>query len=109
MELKARECPHCHKMVSINVCSEYFLHGSAYVVQCNHCDTRLTLVKEPIPFKWCPFAGFLCGIIPAEYFLFIKKLGLVESLSYAAFIGILGLLVCMILTLTKIYFKVANY
>lgn len=109
MQLKARECPHCHQMVSINVCSEYFLHGSLYVVHCNHCNTRLTLTKEPIPFKWCPIAGFLCGLIPAEYFLLIRKLGLTESLSYAALIGILGIIVCMIFTLNKIYFKIADY
>lgn len=107
MGLKARECPHCHRKVSINVCSEYFLHGTAYEVNCNHCNTRLTLTKEPIPFKWCPLAGFLCGIIPAEYFFFIRNLDLIQSLSYSAFIGALGILVCMILTLNKIYFKIA--
>ncbi len=107
MELKARECPHCHQKVSINVCSEYFLHGTAYEVHCNHCNTGLMLIKEPIPFKWCPLAGFLCVVIPAEYFLYIKNLGLIESLSYAAIFGMFGLLVCMILTLNRIYFKIA--
>lgn len=109
MELNARECPHCHQLVSFRVYSKYFLHGKAYTVNCNHCNTKLTLIKEPIPFKWCPFAGFLCGLIPAEYFLFIQKLNLVKSLSYAASIGIVGLLICMILTLNKIYFKVATH
>ena len=105
MNLKSRECPHCHHLVSIKICSTYFLHGTLRSVRCNYCDTELVLQKEPIPFKWCFFAGFVCGVIPAEYFLFILKLGLAKSLLFALLIGLLGLVVCMILILNKIYFK----
>ena len=51
------------------------------------------------------FAGFVCGVVPAEYFLFILKLGLAKSLLFALLIGLLGLVVRMILILNKIYFK----
>lgn len=105
MNLKSRECPNCHRLVSIKTCSTYFLHGTSRSVHCNHCDTELMLPKEPIPFKWCVFAGFVCGVVPAEYFLYIRQLGLSKSLLYATLIGLLGLVVCMILILNKIYFK----
>lgn len=48
MELKARECPHCHRQVSLQVCSKYLLRGTNYTVRCNHCNTELALVKEPL-------------------------------------------------------------
>lgn len=108
MELKARECPHCHHQVSMTVCSKYFLRGTAYTVYCNHCNTELALVKEPVPFQWCVFAGFLSTVIPAEYFLYVQKLGLARSLSYAALIGVLGVGIVCMLVLKGIRFRIAD-
>lgn len=109
MNLKERECPHCRRQVSVGVCSRYFLRGTAYTVRCNHCDTELALVKEPIPFKWCPFAGFLSAVIPAEYFLFVRHLGLAKSLSYAAVCSAATVCIIAVLTIKRIYFKKVTY
>ncbi len=108
MELKARECPHCHRLVSMKVCSKYILCGTAYTVCCNHCNTELALVKQPVPFQWCMFAGFLSTVIPAEYFLYVQNLGLARSLLYAALIGLLGVGIVSILVLKGIRFKIAD-
>lgn len=106
MELKARECPHCHRMVSIKTCSTYFLRGTAYHIRCNHCNAELALINEPVPFKWCPLIGYMSTVIPAVYFLFVRKFGFVESMSYAAIIGLLAVVTIAILTIEKCYFKV---
>lgn len=106
MAQKARECPHCHRLVSIGTCSTYLLRGTAYTIHCDHCNTELALVKEPVPFKWCPLMGFLSGVIPAEYFLYIKNLGLARSLSYAAVFGVFGLAIIVVLTFQRSYFKI---
>lgn len=108
MELKARECPHCRRSVSIKTCSKYLLRGTAYTVRCDHCNTELALIKEPVPFKWCPFAGFAGTVIPAEYFLIVQKLGLAKSLSYAALCGLFVVVIISILTFKRCYFKIAN-
>ena len=106
-ELKSRECPECHKFVSYKICSEYIVYGTSHVVRCNHCNTALSLKREPLPFKWCVFAGFASTVIPANLCLYVLKLDIVRSLAYASFFGILSVIVCSILTLKKIYFKVA--
>ncbi len=105
MELKARECPHCHRQVSLQVCSKYLLRGTNYTVRCNHCNTELALVKEPIPFNYCVMAGFLSGVIPAQYCLYILKMGLIQSMTYAIMLGLIAEIVCIMLTFKKIKFK----
>ena len=105
MNPKARECPHCRRQVSVEVCSKYFLRGTAYTVRCNHCDTELALIREPVPFKWCPLAGFLSVVIPGEYFLFVRHICLIKSLTYAALFGILTIGVIAFYTIKRIYFK----
>lgn len=105
MDLRPRECPCCHRLVSTKVCSKYILHGTSYTVRCNHCNAELALVKVPMPFTWCLFAGFMSTTIPAEYFLFVQKLGLAKSLSYAALIGACGIAIIAMLTFQRIYFK----
>lgn len=105
MELKARECPHCHRIVSIGVCSAYFFHGTAYHIHCNHCDAELALVKEPVPFKWCPFIGLMSTTIPAVYFLFVLELGCGRSMSYAALIGLSAIIAIAGLTLDRCYLR----
>ena len=108
MELKARGCPHCHRSISIKTCSKYLLRGTAYTVRCDHCNTELALVKEPVPFKWCPFAGFASTVIPAEYVLVVQELGLAKSLSYAALFGLFSVIIISILTFKRSYFKIAD-
>ncbi len=106
MEQKARECPHCHRKISIKNCSTYLLRGTATTIHCDHCNTELALIKEPIPFKWCPLIGFLSTFIPAEYFLFIKNLSFAKSMSYAAMIGVVAIIIIGVLTFRRSYFKI---
>ncbi len=108
MEINARECPYCHRPVSLKVCAKYLLRGTAYTIRCNHCDTELALIREPIPFKWCCCAGFISTAIPAEYFLFIKRLGLIRSLGYAAVIGMIVLFIISVMILKNCRFKVTE-
>ena len=83
-----------------------FLRGTAYHIRCNHCNAELALIKEPVPFKWCPLVGYMSTVIPAVYFLFVRKLGFVESMLYAAIIGLLAVVTIAILTIERCYFKV---
>lgn len=106
MELKARECPNCRRLVSIRTCSKYLLRGTNYSIYCNHCNKELALIKEPIPFKWCQFIGFLSTVIPAVYFLFFLKLGFDKSMLLAALFGVLGILTVSIFTFKRSYFKI---
>lgn len=105
MELKARECPCCHRTVALKTCSKYLLRGTAYHIHCDHCNAELALIKEPIPFNWCTFIGFLSTTIPAVYFLFFLRLGFNKSMSYAALFGLLAILIISILTFKRSYFK----
>lgn len=107
MKLKARECPHCHRLVSLKICSKYLLRGTAYTIRCNHCNTELALQKEPIPFNLCSFIGLLSTVIPAVYFLFIIRLGFDKSILYAAIIGLFAVIIISILTFNRSYFKIA--
>lgn len=106
MKLKARECPHCHHIVSLRTCSKYLLRGTGYSIHCNHCNKELALIKEPIPFKWCPFIGSLSTVIPAVYFLFFLKLGFDRSMLYAAIFGLFAIITISILTFKRSYFKI---
>lgn len=106
MELKARECPYCHRQVALKTCSKFLLRGTAYHIHCNHCNAELALIKEPIPFKWCPLIGFLSTVIPAIYFLFILRLGFDKSMLYAAMTGLLAIITISILTFQRSYFKI---
>ncbi len=106
--LKARECPFCHQEVSFKECSSYFLYGTDHTIRCNHCNRKLALTREPIPFNLCVNAGFVMGVIPAVYFLFIQKLGFVRSMTYTVMLCLLMIVIVSILTYRRIYFKGAD-
>lgn len=107
-KLKPRECPHCQQKVSLKICSRYFLNGTNHIVRCNHCNTPLKLIKEPIPFQWCFSIGLWGIILPSYYFLFIKGLGLGVSLAYALLIESFLLPFLCVAYMKQLYFKQAT-
>ena len=99
-----RECPYCHKNISISRCSHYFLHGTNYSIRCNHCNQEVKLLKEPISFNYCFIIGFCISYGFMSFFLYFLKLDFIESLLYTLPIIIVFLLITMILTLKRIIF-----
>lgn len=108
MELKARECPYCHHPIALKRCATYFLRGTAYHIHCNHCDSELALIKEPIPFQWSPFIGCMSTVLPATYCLFVLRLGFLQSMAYAVISGLIAIIIVAIITLKRSYFKIAS-
>lgn len=107
MRHKTQECPNCHRKVSLRLCMNYLLHGTSYRIRCNHCNAELSLLREPIPFKWCPLIGFLSTVVPAEFMLFYLNLSLLKSLIYSALIGSIVIMLMSIYTIRKIKFRVS--
>ena len=103
--MKNRECPHCHKKVSIRNCIKYILRGTNYSTTCNHCGRKLWLIKEPIPFMYCVFAGFLMMYLPMQYFLYYCEMDFLHSMLYCLPLAFITEVVCSILILYRIYFK----
>lgn len=52
MEKKNRECPYCHKIVSLWRCVDYKLYdgGKEYGTRCNHCGRQLTIKRASLNF-----------------------------------------------------------
>ena len=69
--MKNRECPYCHKKVSLRKCIKYIIKGTKYSTTCNHCGQQLWLEKEPLPFMYCVSAGFFIMYLPMQFFSII--------------------------------------
>ena len=69
--MKNRECPYCHKKVSLRKCIKYIIKGTKYSTTCNHCGQQLWLEKEPLPFLYCVSAGFFIMYLPMQFFSII--------------------------------------
>lgn len=70
--MKNRECPYCHKKVSLRKCIKYIIKGTKYSTTCNHCGQQLWLEKEPLPFMYCVSAGFFIMYLPMQFFLYLN-------------------------------------
>ena len=103
--MKARECPYCHKKVSVLKCTFFLLRGTAYSIRCNHCGNSISPSKEPIPFNACVVAGFLSIFLPMQFCLYYLHMGFLDSLMCALPIFLLLLAAVIILTLCRIKFK----
>lgn len=103
--MEVRECPYCHKKVSLRNCLKYILRGTGYPTTCNHCGRELWLAKEPMPFNYCVIAGFLLMYIPIQFCIYYCHMDLVTAVSYCWPIAVIAELVSIILTLRRIYFK----
>lgn len=79
--MKNRECPYCHKKVSLRKCIKYIIKGTKYSTTCNHCGQQLWLEKEPLPFMYCVSAGFFIMYLPMQFFLYYCNLGFIDSVS----------------------------
>ncbi len=102
---KVRECPYCHGIISLRRCLKYIYRGTNYTTVCNHCNRSVKLAKEPIPFKYCVFAGFLSIYLPMNLFLYVYKMSFVDSLIYSLPFVVACILVVGILTFSKIRFS----
>lgn len=69
--MKNRECPYCHKKVSLRKCIKYIIKGTKYSTTCNHCGQQLWLEKEPLPFMYCVSTGFFIMYLPMQFFSII--------------------------------------
>ena len=103
--MKNRECPYCHKKVSFKKCIIYIIRGTNYPPECSHCGKQLWLEKEPIPFQYCVFAGFVIMYLSMEYFLYYCKMDFFHSMMFCLPIAILTEIICSAVILQRIYFK----
>lgn len=103
--MKTRECPYCHKIISLKRCLTFLFKGTNYTTTCNHCNRSVKLEKEPIPFMYCVFAGFLSIFLPMQLFLYVYKMSFVQSLLYSLPIVIACIFIVSFLTLRKMHFS----
>lgn len=102
--MKARECPYCHKKISIYKCSYYFFRGTNYSIHCNHCKEEVKLLKEPISFNYCFLLGICISYGFMNLFLYILKIDFFNSLLYTLPIITIFIVALMALTLKRIIF-----
>lgn len=105
LSMKNRECPYCHKKVSLKNCIKYVIRGTNYPTVCNHCGQQLWLRKEPLPFIYCVFAGFLMMYLPMQYFLYYCKMNFINSVLYCIPFAVITEAVCSLLILYRIFFR----
>lgn len=104
-ELKTRECPYCHQIISLKRCIKYWFRGTNYSTTCNHCNNRVKLEKEPFPFMYSVFAGLLSIYLPMNYFLYFSKMPFLKSLLYSLPFVIGCLVVIAVLIPRRLFFK----
>lgn len=103
--MQNRECPYCHKRISIGRCLIYMYRGTNYSTRCNHCERMVKLKKEPISFVYCVCAGFLSIYLPMQFFLYFCDFPFFKSALFSLPIGILCVAVCILLTFKNIIFQ----
>lgn len=100
-----KTCPYCHNEIPFKKYKKYIWLGTKYPTKCDHCGRELYLEKEPIPFLYCVFAGFMSIYLPMQYFLYYCKYGFWESAGYSMIIFIPMLVIGTIIYLKNIKFK----
>ena len=103
--MKTRECPYCHKKVSISNCFKYIIRGTKYSTTCNHCEHEIWLEKEPLPFTYCVVVGFLIIYIPLQFCIYYLHMDFISSVIYCMPLAVIAEIASIILTLKRIYFK----
>lgn len=103
--MKTRECPYCHQIISLKRCLKYIYRGTNYATICNHCNRSVKLEKEPMPFKYCVFVGFLSIYVPMQLFLYVCKMSFIQSLIYSLPIVVACISVVTFLTFRRIHFS----
>ena len=102
--MKTRECPYCHEIISLKRCLKYLFRGTNYATICNHCNRSVKLEKEPIPFRYCVFAGFLSIFLPMQFFLYVSKMSFLKALIYSLPFVVVCILVVAFLTFSRMRF-----
>lgn len=97
-----RECPHCHKSISLRNTSIYLLRGTDYVIKCNHCLNNVKPKKEPMPFYISVLGGFLSVVIPIQFCLYYLKMDFLDSLLVASIFWLIWCIIVSLNTFTKI-------
>lgn len=99
--MENRECPYCHKKVSLRKCIKYIIKGTKYSTTCNHCGQQLWLEKEPLPFMYCVSAGFFMMYLPMQFFLYYCNLDFIDSVLYCLPIAVVAEAICSIVVLDR--------
>lgn len=97
-----RECPYCHRKVSIWLSSFYLFRGTDYSINCNHCHKKIKPKKEPVSFLYCVCAGFLSVVLPVDYCVYMRKEDFVHSVLFALPFFILVEIIILFLILKRI-------
>ena len=103
--MKNRECPYCHKEISLKRCFLYIYRGTNYPTRCNHCSHKIMLVREPVPFIYCVCAGFLSIYIPTSLFLYFYHFSFWKAALCSLPFALICFIVCVVLTSKRLFFK----
>lgn len=66
--MKNRECPYCHKKVSLRKCIKYIIKGTKYSTTCNHCGQQLWVGKGTATFYVLCFCRFFYNVLAYAIF-----------------------------------------
>ena len=99
-----RECPHCHKSISLRNTSIYLLRGTKHIIRCNHCHNEVRPSKEPMPFNTSVVGGFLSVVIPLQICLYYFRIDFLGSLLIASIFWIFWCIIVSLCTFTRIEF-----
>ena len=103
--MKNRECPYCHKKISLRHCLLYIYRGTNYSTTCNHCGKEVKLIKEPIPFMYCVCAGFLSVSLPSYFLIYQFHWTFIKAVLSCLPFVIFSFIICTILTFKNLFFK----
>ena len=103
--MRNRECPYCHKEISLKRCFLYIYRGTNYPTRCNHCSHKVMLVREPVPFMYCVCAGFLSIYIPTSLFLYFYHFSFWKAALCSLPFALICFIVCVVLTFKRLFFK----
>lgn len=82
--MKNRECPCCHKQVSLRRCSSYFWKGvTPITMRCNHCHEEIRIVKNPVPLAFWVIGGVVMGNLPSILTYFCFRHDFLKAILYS--------------------------
>ena len=103
--MKNRECPFCHKKISLRHCLLYIYRGINHSTTCNHCGKEVKLIKEPVPFIYCVCAGLLSVYLPSYFLIYQFHWTFIKAILSCLPIVIFSFIICTILTFKNLFFK----
>lgn len=104
--MKNRECPYCHKKISLRQCLIYLLRGTDHDTVCNHCGRRVKLAREPKPgFAYSFLIGLMSIYLPMQISLYVFHTTFVNALLYSLPFFIVSLAIIAYTTLHGLFFS----